>query len=318
MMTKQRLATNISVTKAARKVPTPTISESRRTLLKEKLDELYLSYDASYVDSDPILFPHRYSRACDKEVAGFIASALAYGSVATIKKDLEKIFATLGSKPYDAILAATPDELLYAFRGFKHRFTTARHLTWFLLLTRDVLSEFGTLKAFFLKGYLRNSASIKESLIAFVDGLLQYGKQGIYRSVEDARKDGALFLLPSPETGSACKRLNLFLRWMVRSADRIDFGLWSEVSSSQLVIPLDTHIARLSHYLGLTRRKTSDWNTAEEITQTLRTLDPVDPLKYDFSLTRLGILRDCVAGKRDTKCSECLLVEICERGAPAG
>ena len=317
MITKQRLDTNESVTRTEHKTPTSIMSQSRRTLLKEKLDELYLSYDARYVDSDPIQFPHRYDRARDKEVAGFIASALAYGSVATIKKDLEKIFATLGSSPYEAVLAATPEELLSAFRGFKHRFTTARHLTWFLLITRDVLSEFGTLKAFFLKGYLPDSASIKESLIAFVDGLLQYGKRGIYRSVEDARKDGALFLLPSPATGSACKRLNLFLRWMVRPADKIDFGLWPEVSPSQLVIPLDTHIARLSHYLGLTRRKTSDWNTAEEITQALRKLDPVDPLKYDFSLTRLGILRDCVVGKRNTKCSECLLVEICERGVAA-
>jgi uncharacterized protein (TIGR02757 family) len=297
--------------------PVLLMARSRRALLKEKLDDLYLSYDASYVNSDPVQFPHRYREAHDREVASFIASALAYGSVATIKKDLERIFTVLGPSPYEAILATRSDELLSVFRGFKHRFTTARHLAWFLLITKEILSEFGSLRAFFLKGYLHDGPSIKDSLVSFVDGLLRYGDGSIYRSVEDARKDGALFLVPSPQTGSACKRLNLFLRWMVRTADNIDFGLWPEVSPSQLVIPLDTHMARLSHYLGLTRRKTSDWKTAEDITRTLRTLDPVDPLKYDFSLTRLGILGDCVVNKRDSKCRECLLVGICERGTAA-
>ncbi|MCX5801452.1 MAG: TIGR02757 family protein [Candidatus Eisenbacteria bacterium] len=291
------------------------MSQSRRELLKEKLGELYLSYDAGYVDSDPIQFPHRYGDARDKEVAGFIASALAYGSVATIKKDLEIVFTVLGADPYDAVLTARPNELLSALGGFKHRFTTARHLAWFLLATKEILSKHGSLKAFFLEGYSKDAPTIRDSLGSFAGRFLRYGGRTIYRSVEDARDDGALFLVPSPLTGSACKRLNLFLRWMVRTADKIDFGLWPEVSPSQLVIPLDTHVARLSHYLGLTRRKTSDWKTAEEITQALKTLDPRDPLKYDFSLTRLGILRDCVVRKNDTKCRECLLVGICERGA---
>lgn len=291
----------------------PTMSRSRRVVLKEKLDELYLSYGAGYVDSDPIQFPHRYDKTCDREVAGFIAAALAYGSVPTIKRDLEKIFAVLGPDPYDAVLAARPDELLSALRGFKHRFTTARHMAWFLLVTKDVLKDSGTLKSFFLRGYSHDRPSIKESLIGFVDGLLRRGGQGVYRGVEDARRDGALFLIPSPRTGSACKRLNLFLRWMVRTADKVDLGLWPEVSPSKLVIPLDTHIARFSHYLGLTRRNTADWKTAEEITETLRTLDPVDPLKYDFSLTRLGILGDCPASKRGARCKKCGLVDICER-----
>jgi uncharacterized protein (TIGR02757 family) len=299
--------------KTEQRTPVPMMSQSRLALLKEKLDELYLSYDASYVDSDPIQFPHRYRKAGDREVASLIACVLAYGSVTTIKKDLETVFAFLGPRPYEAILATESDELLRAFRGFKHRFTTGRHLAWFLLIVKDVLSEFGSLKAFFLRGYVRDRPSIRDSLISFVKELLRYGNRNIYRSVEDARRDGALFLVPSPETGSACKRLNLFLRWMVRTADNVDFGLWPEVNPSQLVIPLDTHIARISHYLGLTRRKTSDWKTAEEITQTLRTLDPMDPLKYDFSLTRLGILGDCVVNRPDAKCRECLLVEICDR-----
>lgn len=302
-----------TMTGTKQKAPTLTTLEPRQALLKEKLDELYLSYDASYLDSDPVQFPHRYHEARDREVIGFISSALAYGSVATIKSDLEKVLSVLGPRPYDSILTAEPEALLSAFKDFKHRFTTAKHLVWLFLTTKDVLEEFGSLKTFFLKGYSDESPNIKNALIVFVEGLLKRGGRRIYRSLEDAKTDGALFLVPSPESGSACKRLNLFLRWMVRRSDNIDFGLWPEVNPSKLVIPLDTHIARLSHYLGLTRRKASDWRTAEEITETLRMLDPVDPLKYDFSLTRLGILRDCVAGKRDGGCDECLLVEVCER-----
>lgn len=282
-------------------------------MLKEKLDELYLNYDAAYLESDPIQFPHRYRDGRDKEAVAFIASALAYGNVATIKADLEKILSVLGPRPYGAILSAEPEALLSAFTGFKHRFTTARHLAWLLLIMKDVLSEYGSLKVFFLKDYSPDSGNIKDALISFVDRLVGRGGKKIYGTIEQAKRDGALFLLPSPESGGACKRLNLFLRWMVRTADDIDFGLWPEVSPSKLVIPLDTHIARLSLYLGLTRRKTSDWRTAEEITQKLRALDPGDPLKYDFSLTRLGILGDCVAGKSGAGCDGCLLAEVCER-----
>jgi len=290
------------------------MSQSRQAVLKAKLDELYLSYGAVYVDTDPVQFPHRYRKSRDREVAGFIAAALAYGSVPTIKRDLERIFAVLGPSPYEAVLTARADELLSALRGFKHRFTTARHMAWFLLVTKNVLSDFGALKSLFLKGYSPDQPSIKDSLIDFVDGFLDRSGQGIYRSLEDARRDGAIFLIPSPRTGSACKRLNLFLRWMVRTGDRVDLGLWPEVNPSQLVIPLDTHIARLSHYLGLTLRKSTDWSTAEEITRALRMLDPVDPLKYDFSLTRLGILGECVTGKQGVQCKKCRLVGVCRRG----
>ncbi|UCF77838.1 MAG: TIGR02757 family protein [Candidatus Eiseniibacteriota bacterium] len=287
--------------------------KTRAPLLKEKLDELYLSYDCGYIDSDPVQFPHRFDRASDTEVAAFIASALAYGNVASIKANLEKVFSALGPSPYDTLLSIQPAQLVAALSGFKHRFTTARHLSWFLLAARAVISKYGSLKALFLEGHDPEAPNIKQALTSFVDGLVKQTVGEVYSDAREAQEDGALFLLPSPRSGGACKRLNLFLRWMVRSADRVDLGLWPEVRSAQLVIPLDTHVVRLSRYLGLTQRKASDWRTAEDITDSLRELDPVDPLKYDFSLTRLGILGDCSGREGQSRCGECLLVEICSR-----
>jgi len=285
----------------------------RTQLLKEKLDELCLNYDVSHIGSDPIQFPHRYRNPSDIEAAAFIASSLAYGNVASIRRNLERVFSFLGTHPHETLLSINPGELTSALSGFKHRFTTVKHLSLLLLITRVALIEHGSLKNLFLEGHVSDRPSIKESLIYFVDHLLGQDVRPVYRSVQEAHEDGALFLLPSPRNGAACKRLNLFLRWMVRTGDAIDFGLWPEVSRSQLVIPLDTHAARLSRYLGLTKRKTSDWKTAEEITDALRKLDPTDPLKYDFSLTRLGILGDCDSKEGQSRCDECVLAELCSR-----
>lgn len=283
------------------------------TLLKERLDELYASFDAGYINTDPIQFPHRFTDPLDIEVAGLIATALAYGNVASIRRNLEKIFSILGPRPSESLLSMKPDELSTAWEGFRHRFTTAKHLAWFLLTIRGALLEYGSLKNLFLEEHLPDAQNVKETLTRFVERLLCLETREIYSDAQEAQQDGAFFLLPSPRSGSACKRLNLFLRWMVRTGDDIDFGLWTEVSPSQLVIPLDTHVARLSRYLGLTQRKASDWMTAEEITNTLRRLDPADPLKYDFSLTRLGILGDCDSKEGQSRCDECALSEICGR-----
>ncbi|MBE9531259.1 MAG: DUF2400 family protein, partial [Proteobacteria bacterium] len=115
----------------------------------------------------------------------------------------------------------------------------------------------------------------------------------------------------SPEKKSACKRLNLYLRWMVRRGDKLDFGLWRDITPAKLIIPLDTHIARISSNIGLTKRKSADWRMAEEITASLRELDPEDPTKYDFSLARLGILEKCTKNREPAKCEACLIKEIC-------
>jgi uncharacterized protein (TIGR02757 family) len=233
--------------------------------------------------------------------------------VATIKKDIEKVLSILGPHPHDAVISLGPDAVLAQLSGFKHRFTTARHMAWFLNVTRQALAEFGSLEELFLRGYRTDARDIRDALAAFVERLVSYDPKPLYPDAASLKRDGTLFLLPSPRTGAACKRLNLFLRWVVRKADDIDLALWKGVSPSKLVIPLDTHVARISRAIGLTKRKTSDWKAAEDITNTLRALDPADPLKYDFAMTRLGILGDCVADARNSRCDGCSLADVCVR-----
>lgn len=284
-----------------------------RELLKPRLDELYLTYDRSFLDSDPLLFPHRYTDPRDVEIVALLASTLAYGSVVTIKKDIQKVLTVLGPRPHDAVVSMEPDVMLARLAGFKHRFTTARHLAWFFHVVRQGLGEYGSLEELFLEGYEPDAPSIKGALTAFVGRLTGYDPRPVYSDAAGAKADGALFLLPSPKTGAACKRLNLFLRWVVRRDDDLDLALWKRVSPAKLVIPLDTHIARISRAIGLTARKSSDWKAAEEITNTLSALDPADPLKYDFAITRLGILGDCVADARNSRCDGCSLADVCVR-----
>ena len=282
-------------------------------LLKPRLDELYLTYDRVFLDSDPLLFPHRYSGRLDVEIVAFLASTLAYGSVVTIKKDIEKVLAVLGPHPHDTVLSHEPHALRARLGSFKHRFTTARHLAWFFHVVRQALVQYGSLEALFLEGYGPDAPNTREALTAFVDRLTGYDPNPVYSDAASVKADGALFLLPSPKTGAACKRLNLFLRWVVRRDDDLDLALWKKVSPSKLVIPLDTHIARISRAIGLTARKSSDWKAAEEITRALSALDPADPLKYDFAITRLGILGDCVADARNSRCDGCSLADVCVR-----
>ncbi len=288
-------------------------SRQRTALLKQRLDELYRSYDKNYLYSDPLQFPHKYDGGKDKEVVAFISATLAYGSVVTIKRDVERVLSVLGENPHHALLTRKPEELLRPLGTFKHRFTTGRHMAWLLTVMGRTLAEFGSLKGAFLRAYTGQAPTIRHSLISFVEGLVGLDPRPLYPNAEALKEDGALFLLPSPRSGAACKRLNLFLRWVVRTADDLDLGLWPEVGASKLVIPLDTHIARISRAIGLTERKSSDWKAAEDITNSLRKLDPEDPLKYDFSLTRLGILGNCVADKQSSRCGECSLAELCIR-----
>src|SRR3989338_3787467 len=211
--------------------------------LKETLERFYREYDLkSRIEHDPIEFPHRYDKPEEIEIAGMIASSLAYGNVTLFKPVINKIL----SVP--------------------------------------------------------------------VDSLREFMK-------------GVKLFFPSPEDGSACKRLNLYLRWMVRSDDGVDFGILDKIPPSKLIIPLDTHIARICIYLGLTRLKSAGWKMAEEITDNLKLLDPDDPVKYDFALCHLGISGECpllsvrssefgIRGggrlsRLSEKCCDCSLRNVC-------
>ncbi|NOZ68587.1 MAG: TIGR02757 family protein [Deferribacteres bacterium] len=256
------------------------------TLLKETLDKLYREYNFSdRLVYDPIDFPHRYSEPADVEVAGFIASCFAYGKVGLFKPVIEKILRPGGRHPAQFFLNFTLKDARY-LKDVSYRFNSERDVVCLAYMLGRILRKRGSLKNVFYRFYNPEDEDVGTALRGFVDSFLGISVSPVYG--KNIIPSGLAQLLPSPRRGSACKRMNLFLRWMVRTKD-IDFGIWNRISPSKLIIPLDTHIARISRCLGLTRRKAADWKAAKEITESLKRLDPQDPLKYDFALCHLGI-----------------------------
>lgn len=279
--------------------------------LKARLDALYKTFDLSFLATDPLEFVHKYDTPEDREIVGLVSSSLAYGRVDTIKKSIAKVMAAAGPHPYRFTRQFDPKKDKHLFDGFVHRFNRGDDIACLFWFARQMIKESGSIGDFFLKGYSPQHRTVKEALSAFSKSVLSLDSSAVYGSRRLAPKAGVRFFFPNPEDGSSCKRLNLFLRWMVRRADRLDFGQWSKVDPAKLVVPLDTHIARISKNIGLTRRASPDWKMAEEITEALKALDPSDPVKYDFALCRLGILDKCPKNKDAAKCESCLIKDIC-------
>lgn len=268
--------------------------------LKQTLEELYLTFRVNYLSMDPLEIVRRYKDPRDKEVVGFIAAAFALGRVDFIRKNLNDLFSRLGPSPYRFILEFDPFRHGKVFEGFVYRFYRDRDLGVFVWWMKQILEADGSLSAFFLSGYNEKEENVGPCLSRFVRKVLSLKTRPFYSSLPP-RGSGIRHFLADPTHGSGCKRLNLFLRWMVRR-DGLDLGLWQEVSPSKLVIPLDTHITRLGRYLGLTRRTTPGWRMALEITDSLKRFDPEDPVKYDFALCRVGMLNLCPAESGHIKC----------------
>jgi len=268
-----------------------------RAALKATLDRLYTTYDLTYLHTSALQFPRRYHRPEDIEVVGFIASCFAYGRVQGFTPAMDTLLAGLGPDPYEFLLRFDPGREADGLRRFRYRFNTAADVLCLFWLLRQVLERTGSLRACFLAGYSDRDQDTRAALTAFVDRLLLLDPRPIYR--KGCLSPGMRHLLPSPRRGGACKRLHLFLRWMIRR-DHIDFGLWSDPSPTKLIIPLDTHVAQVSRSLGLTRMKSPGLAMALDITETLKQFDPEDPVKYDFALCRLGML-----SKRPTSKVQC-------------
>ena len=279
--------------------------------LRTQLDGLYVKYGRAFLQTDPICFPRRYAAARDREIIGFLTAVLAYGRVAQIKASVERLALLLGDHPADFVARLEPPAARRLLKGFVHRFNDGRDVGLLLHFTRQMLVQDGSIEGFFLKGYSPAHDDTGPALSSFVRRALALDCAPYYRGGRLPAAAGVRFFLPSPEDGSTCKRLNLFLRWMVRPDDGVDFGLWGRVRPDQLVIPLDTHVSRIAAYIGLTRRKTVDWKMALEVTSSLRRLDPADPVKYDFALCRMGILNACPRHRDPVKCHECDLVRVC-------
>jgi len=268
--------------------------------IQERLDGLLAACDAkSTRRQDPVDFVHRFEESRDQELVGLIAASLAFGNVVAARRSIERLLTALGPEPAEVITGSSDAELRRRFRGFVHRIYRGEHLASMLSHAGALLREHQTLGSAFAEFHRANDGDFREALACLADAL-----RG------DTRNRGLRHLVSDPRAGSACKRLVLYARWMIRPADGVDLGLWP-IAPSELVIPVDTHIHRISRNLGLTNRRTATWATAEEITASLRKFDSEDPVKYDFALCHLGVSRDCPSRPEPDKCKQCVLQQVC-------
>lgn len=254
--------------------------------VKRKILSIYDQYHRpEFIGIDPLITLQRYSDPVDVEIAGLIAAVLSYGRVETIIRSCEEVFRRMEWQP-DSFLSNTnyimKKKLL---RGFKHRFNSGEDLALFLQAVSGIRTRYGSIQHFFLEKLNEPKTGMKEALTAFSATVSEYAEK-----ISGKLPRLFTFLTPSPKNGGACKRLNMYLRWMIRPYDGIDRGVWKHITPSHLLIPVDTHIARVAGQFGLTSRRSQDWRMAEEITMNLKTIDYEDPVRFDFSLCRYGML----------------------------
>lgn len=242
-----------------------------------ELDRIHARFNKRvYVDPDPLVFLYDYPDPGDRELVALIASSLAYGRVAQILKSVRKALDVLGPHPRAFLMRTPHSEIAASLEGFKHRFSSGHELALMLDGARKAIERYDSLERCFLSGFSNNHDNVIPALVKFAETLCV------------DFPDCESYLLPSPENGSACKRVNLMLRWLVR-CDEVDPGGWSGVPSSKLIVPLDTHMFRIASGLGMTTRNSADLRAAVEITNGFAVYAPDDPVKFDFALTRSGI-----------------------------
>jgi uncharacterized protein (TIGR02757 family) len=268
----------------------------------DRFEELYRAFDHTSSASDPVHIVRRFGDPGDREVVGFCAAGLAFGRVSSVLQSIEALLQVMGPAPSAFVRDFDPGRHGPRLAPLVHRWIRGRDLMALLIVLQRMLRESGSIEAFFREGDDPSQAHIGVALDAFSTRALRTDLRAAYgRRVPKMR--GVSYFFPRPSSGSACKRLNLFLRWMVRR-DAIDLGVWTTVSPSRLIVPLDTHVIRLGRCLRLTKYTSPGWKMAEEITASLRKLHPEDPVRYDFSLCHVGMMSACGFGKaqRDTQC----------------
>ena len=309
----------------------PSVRASRSVNAQAPLRQLFETYHRSdYLASDPLEFVHRYSRPEDQEIVALLAALTAYGNVKQIRASVSHILSRLESwagSPERAVRRLRESdatrELERVLAGYKHRFNDSSDWVRLLRLAEFSLRSHGSLGGHFAQHHSEGEANIAHALTLWIED---------WRNHPIARGAPQSFwhLLSTPKGGSACKRWCMFLRWMGRR-DLLDLGLWTEegglsrtiprgrhLHSRQLVIPVDTHVGRISQYIGLTKRTTLNWRTALEITSSLEALSPGDPTQFDFALARLGILDQCRRRFDATICTRCPLLPACRFAARRG
>lgn len=248
--------------------------------LKEFLDAKVEEYNQpGFITNDPVSIPHSYSRLQDIEITGFWASILAWGQRVTIINKCKELFTLMDNEPYDFVMNHSENDLA-ALLKFKHRTFNDVDTLYFVEFFKEYYSAHDSLEDAFLAGMSPFDANVENSLIRFHDDFF-----ALPDSPHRTRKH-----IATPARKSACKRINMFLRWMVRDDQKgVDFGLWKRIKPSQLVCPCDLHVERVARRFQLITRKQTDWQMALELTDNLKAFDPIDPVKYDFALFGLGV-----------------------------
>jgi uncharacterized protein (TIGR02757 family) len=254
--------------------------------LKRVLDRLYTDFNFPDSATDPIQIVRRYARDDDREVVGFVAASLAFGRVLSVLQSIERVLSVMGPEPAAYLRCFDAARDGRAFSGIVHRWTRGADIAALLWLMRQMTDRSGSVEGFFLEGYESEDTDVEGALDSFSSRAMALDLKAAYGRVP--RRPGVCYFFPRPANGSGCKRLNLFLRWMVRR-DALDLGVWRRVSAAKLVVPLDTHVIRVGRCLRLTKYATPGWRMASDITASLRRLDPLDPVKYDYSLCHLGM-----------------------------
>ena len=293
------------------------IGAARARALRPLLDAFERGYDkAARVAFDPVEIPRRFRDPDDQEVAGLFAAALAYGRADVFKQRLERVIAALGPSParFCEAFARAPRAELFA--GFRYRFNQPEDVAALAAAIGHLRRLHGGLGRRFtalLAEELGSAEPLRRALARFARELRE--AEPAARALGSRGRRGLLHLLPDAAGAGACKRWNLYLRWMVRGPDAVDLGAWRGVEPALLVVPLDTHVARVARHLGLTRRRDLSWRTAAEITAGLRRLDPADPVRFDFALCHLGMSGACPARRAPARCAACAVRGACRTWA---
>ena len=291
------------------------LSQARAQRLKPLLDAFAKPDDWSdRIAADPIEFPRRYAgKPRDVEVAGLLSTALAYGRASFFKPKIEGLLEKMGASPADFVASLTVPRAKKMLGGFVYRFNVPTDLAVLLMGMGATLKLHGSLENAFLAN--REPASLQRSLGHFTK-TIRDGAPLLELEKALGPSRGLSHLLPTAASGAA-KRLNLYLRWMVRGPDAMDLGVWKQISPGDLIIPVDTHVGRIAQWLGLTTHKTISWAMAEDITASLRRLDPDDPVRYDFALWHYGMSGACPGVQRRVNCQVCARRPECRIGPRA-
>ena len=277
--------------------------------LKAALDGLYERFNYPDSATDPIQIVRRFERPDDREVVAFCAAALAFGRVASVLQSIERLLTIMGDRPAAYVRRFDPRTQAGELSGLVHRWTREQDLVALLWVMRQMIDRAGSIEGFFLEGYDAEAADVEAAIDSFSARALALDLTAAYGPMGLGGRTGVSYFFPRASAGSGCKRLNLFLRWMVRK-DALDLGVWTRVSPATLIVPLDTHVIRVGRCLRLTRYTSPGWKMARDITASLRRLDPDDPVKYDFALCHLGMMNACGFNQAQAD-SRCPLRGLC-------